>query len=1052
MPEPRPTKLNSKSKELIVFKSFNEPTSEAMPSLLTYDHAAKSYVIGSRARDLARGGSLVVQDFKRFIGENDALFEGRYTSTKGARAQRVWLTRPDLADGQTRISTKQVVGHFLEALFRHIGEIPKQLIVGIPAIADESWQKNYRAHIGQVLVDLGYEKPIFFPEPFAVFHYYRHVQNLIPSSHHSLNILIVDIGGGTLDSCVIETTAEGNLARGGSTAVPLGVQSLQGAGKELDRKLLELALSKLQIPVLKQESPESRITSRPWVLLTAEEMKIALSNSMKGCRLEEDCSGFVERRFFAKGIYHPDAEFELVLNGEDLKKVVKDLWFQTWGSTTRNTLTQVKFRGGEVRTQRLDKVILAGGSSGLPFLSQLLAKTLAAERVEVRSNDIIVAQDSEKSVAYGLAVEAREQRKRALRTHHSIGPCIFNRLFLFVSTHRTEQPVKPYIKIKSGNDYVNQDPGTLLAGPIRSPGFKLDFEIKLPFKPHAALVYWFCENEEGTTPSLERLNVNQDILRLPPGVHKTFHLNLDFGLNGMVKPTFDFDGKKLEASPFLVTGLQVAQEVESFAGIDLGTSNTYVVNLWGERQTRESKFPAYSMSVSTGERLRQLEERITKLRSQKALETAKIQAFVNALESDYVFHSIKIEGSGLTRGETDELLSGKKAASSKETLEPENLRRAYEFVAQNCSAFKDAPEVFMREVDKLVLGQIDSRGGAYRSESVTISGMDFEPPNPIDVPAFMSQLASELKAGPSGRSVVQFATEAHNKLTSIHPFVDGNGRTARLLLNAILLDASLPPIIINFQDKQRYLDCLEASNSGDISPTVELISESMESALERIESVGKTVILNPIPEATSAAEVKIVHPPSEKLGDVIRRKISAIPANKEARYQAWVSAFDTFRKEVEACCLGVSEEFKQYRVVIRYRSYDSLAMEKYESLLRGQRVPRTWLMGIEIRLYDKSEKFVFFFRSMSDRFRKAILARHLEKGNPPLGVTLAVSRWVDGFYMQLVNEPVRLREIGYLNGAWFFLQQGTERDSEIIQAPIKQIFDDFLVESVEAFF
>lgn len=273
---------------------------------------------------------------------------------------------------------------------------------------------------------------------------------------------------------------------------------------------------------------------------------------------------------------------------------------------------------------------------------------------------------------------------------------------------------------------------------------------------------------------------------------------------------------------------------------------------------------------------------------------------------------------------------------------------------------------------------------------------------------------------------------------------------ARLLLNAILLDSTLPPIIINFQDKQRYLDCLEESNGGDISPTVELISESLDSSLERISIVGKSISVERVTQPGPA--VAVVHPPSEKLGEVIRKKISAIPANKEARYQAWVSAFDTFRKEVEACSMGVSEAFKQERVVIRHRNFDSLAMEKYESLLRGHKVPRTWLMGIEIRLYDKTEKFVFFFRSMSERFRKATLAKHLEKGNPPLGVTLAVSRWVDGFYLQLVNESVRLREVGYLNGNWLFLRQGVNHDSEIIEAPIKQIFDDFLTESIEAFF
>lgn len=1039
-----------KKTDLIVFRSFNEATREAIPSLLAYDHAAQNYVIGDRARKLARGASPIVQDFKRYVGENDALFEGRHTTTKGARPQRTWMTRPELPEEKARISTKQVLGHFLEALFRQTGELPKQLIIGIPAISDESWQKSYRAHLAQVLIDLGFDKPIFFPEPFAVFHYYRHVQKLIPPSHHALNILIVDIGGGTLDSCVIETTAEGNLAKGGSTAVPLGVQSFEGAGKELDRKLLELGLSKLQIPVLKQETPQSRITSRPWVLLVAEEMKIALSNSMRDSRLEDDCSRFSERYLFAKGVYHPEAEFELVIEGEDLKKAVKDLWFQSWGPTILNTINQVKFRGGELRVDRLDKVILAGGSSGLPFLPQLLAKTLAGQ-VTVSAKDIIVGRECEKSVAYGLAVEAREQRRRALRTHDSIGPCIFNRLFLFVGQHRSERPERPYIKLKTANDSTNQEPGTLLAGPLRSPGFKLEFEVKLPFKPLGTLLYWFCESDDLVSPSLERLNVNQDILRLPSGIHKTFNLTLEFGENGMVKPTFDFQGRKLQAAPFLVTGLQLAGDVESFAGIDLGTSNTYVVNLWGEKESKQAKYPTYSLAVSTGERIRQLEERIAKMKSEKILQNETIQKFVKEIESDFIFHSIKIEGSSLTRGETDELLSGRKTASSKEMVEPENLRRAYEFVVENCSSFKNTPEAFIREVNKCVLGGIDPRGGTYRNEPVRIAGMDFDPPSAMEVPSYMSQLASELKAGPAGRSAIQFATEAHNKLASIHPFVDGNGRTARLLLNSILLDSLLPPVYINFEDKGRYLDCLEVSNSGDISPTVELVSEALESALERISSRGKTILAN-APPTKAEAPLKISHAPSERLGEVIRKKIAAIPANKEARYQAWVSAFDTFRKEVEACCIGVSEAFKDNKVVIRFRTFDSLGIEKYESLLRGHKVPRTWLMGIEIRLYDKTEKFVFFFRSMSERFRRAAMAKHFEKSNPPLGVTLAVSRWVDGFYLQLANEPIRLREVGYLNDSWMFLCQGVGHDSEIVKIPIKQVFDDFLVECIEAFF
>jgi Fic/DOC family len=96
--------------------------------------------------------------------------------------------------------------------------------------------------------------------------------------------------------------------------------------------------------------------------------------------------------------------------------------------------------------------------------------------------------------------------------------------------------------------------------------------------------------------------------------------------------------------------------------------------------------------------------------------------------------------------------------------------------------------------DALVLGQMDQGGGIFRTTSARLSGMDYEPPSPADVPPFMQRLSEEIKAGPAGRSVIQFATEVHNKLAAIHPFVDGNGRTARLLINTIPLNSKLPPL------------------------------------------------------------------------------------------------------------------------------------------------------------------------------------------------------------------------------------------------------------------
>lgn len=584
--------------DLTIFTSFNEATSEAIPSLLGFDQASNAYAIGQRAWELARAGRPIVQDLKRYVGENELMFDGRYQASRTARAQRQWLTRPELHPSKGYVSTKQALSAFLKTLHNQIGELPKQLIVGIPTIADETWQRFYRSHISQVMQDLGFERPLFFPESFAVFQYYRHFKKLISPSHHSQAILVADIGGGTFDTCLIETTAEGNLAKGGSTAVPIGIQSYLGAGKLLDRKILEIGVSKVQSPVLKQESVEARITSRPWLLLLAEEVKIALSNRMMGARLEDDCKKFVERKSLTKGEYHPDIGFDLEITGEDLKEAIKELWFKNWGPTIIGTVNQAKFRGGSgVRLQSLDKVILAGGSAGLPFLSQLTAKTLAGQ-IEVRPNDIIVGQDSEKAVAFGLALEAREQRKRALRTHNSIGPCVFNSLYLYVAPHRSEQPEKPYIKREEGGKFVNQPPGMLLGGPVRTPGFTLKFEVKLPFKPKGTLVYWFCESDQTNSPSSERLNVSQDIVRLPSDAGRTFALRLGFHANGMVDPRLEFGDAKLEVPPFLFGGLQLAREAESFAGIDLGTSNTYVVNMLGEGLVKEPNFPSYTISDS----------------------------------------------------------------------------------------------------------------------------------------------------------------------------------------------------------------------------------------------------------------------------------------------------------------------------------------------------------------------------------------------------------------------------------------------------------------------
>lgn len=91
---------------------------------------------------------------------------------------------------------------------------------------------------------------------------------------------------------------------------------------------------------------------------------------------------------------------------------------------------------------------------------------------------------------------------------------------------------------------------------------------------------------------------------------------------------------------------------------------------------------------------------------------------------------------------------------------------------------------------------------------------------------------------------VERAAVLHWKIAHIHPFADGNGRTARLLINFSLMRDGFPPAIIKVEDRARYLECLDlASASGDVRLLVRLVAEAVEASLERwlavVESCGK---------------------------------------------------------------------------------------------------------------------------------------------------------------------------------------------------------------------
>ncbi len=142
--------------------------------------------------------------------------------------------------------------------------------------------------------------------------------------------------------------------------------------------------------------------------------------------------------------------------------------------------------------------------------------------------------------------------------------------------------------------------------------------------------------------------------------------------------------------------------------------------------------------------------------------------------------------------------------------------------------------------------------GRFRNQDVEIVGTSFLPSHWTHIPALISQMLKalyfrldRLEQGDI-QDIVELAAQAHYDLAVIHPFRDGNGRVARLILNYVFRYFDLPYVIIPREQRERYLDALEEANRGNIIPFIELVAEQYEHSLDRA--------LNEIDKRASAAD------------------------------------------------------------------------------------------------------------------------------------------------------------------------------------------------------
>ncbi len=194
---------------------------------------------------------------------------------------------------------------------------------------------------------------------------------------------------------------------------------------------------------------------------------------------------------------------------------------------------------------------------------------------------------------------------------------------------------------------------------------------------------------------------------------------------------------------------------------------------------------------------------------------------------EWTYNSNGIEGNTLTLRETqvvlEEITVGGK--SIKEHLEAINHEHAILFLNDLVKDDDPITEWNIKNIHTLILKEIDDENaGRYRSENVTIKGATHIPPDFVKVPELMEKLILNYKTWNKYHPIIQ-ATLLHGELVKIHPFVDGNGRTSRLIMNLDLMKHGFNPVIIKKEDRLQYYEALDkALTMKDYTDFVKLIN------------------------------------------------------------------------------------------------------------------------------------------------------------------------------------------------------------------------------------
>ena len=231
-----------------------------------------------------------------------------------------------------------------------------------------------------------------------------------------------------------------------------------------------------------------------------------------------------------------------------------------------------------------------------------------------------------------------------------------------------------------------------------------------------------------------------------------------------------------------------------------------------------------------------LDENKQKLDSKRPLPKETLKSLEENFKLEWTYNSNAIEGNTLTLKETKVVLEGITIGGKtiREHLEAINHKESIDFLEELVQDNNELSEIDIKNIHSIVLKGIDNENaGRYRTENVIISGASHIPPDAIIVPESMEKLIYRYDEWKEKYHPIIVAALLHAEFVKIHPFIDGNGRTARLLMNFEVMKNGYPPIIIKNEERHKYYDALDVGAlTGDYTDFVKMVTKQAEEMID----------------------------------------------------------------------------------------------------------------------------------------------------------------------------------------------------------------------------